>query len=959
MCPKATTPNFVRLWAKTDKERSDRFHSVLFHMLDVAAVGLRFWNEVLPKALKDRLELEPNAAAFLAGAHDIGKCAPGFQKRVPCLSNLSGLPFSENDWIRPHGFISAHALAHYLGNNDETKLWGQIVGGHHGVFPRSCDLQLRSDSLGNSEWHEARCSLLETLAKLVGFEASSFSTPRTCDPVLTPLIGGFVSVVDWIASNQKYFPCACDLDGSADISPEDYWNRAQRQAQQALEELGWTPCLEFAAEKQFADVFPNCATPTGVQKAVIDAVQDQRAPYLLIVEAAMGQGKTEAALYAADLAICRGFARGMYLALPTQATSDAMYRRVLEHYLKNRGHQGNLNLQLVHGNALLADLKQAPGKALNGEIQTFDVKGIADDTDEGIDETADLEAQSWFTARKRSLLAAFGVGTIDQSLLSVLQTKHWFVRMFGLAGKVVIFDEVHAYDAYMSTILERLLRWLAELDCTVVLLSATLPDARRKALARAYSGSDDAEYKRYPRITLARPLHFRADSAGEAPSSAEVKMEESRTVRLTCLRTEREASPRPGEPQLNAPENPSNARSLGPKDLNSEAKGYPRESTSAEPSSPEGATQGSSLASLLQEKLQNGGCAAVICNTVDRSIEVFSHLRDTLKGTECLLFHARTLQMWRREREKAVLMKFGKRDPQDRDPEGRFVNPARPKRAVLVATQVVEQSLDLDFDLMVSEIAPIDLLLQRSGRLHRHPRARPKGLEQPELILLCDAGRDGLPPESFGKSIEYVYDRHILLRTWLALREREQIEVPAEIEALIEFVYGKDDAPENGGWPEALQAAKQKMEFERSESEKKACKLLVSKPKAPEDLIEDFNHRLADDEDPEVHATVRAATREGDPSITVVMLPTNEQMTARPEIPEVKGLLDRSVKISHRGLFRAYLENGVQPTEWSKNTHLRYARLQRHDENGTGQIEGYTLLVDKNLGVVIMKGGGT
>ena len=131
------------------------------------------------------------------------------------------------------------------------------------------------------------------------------------------------------------------------------------------------------------------------------------------------------------------------------------------------------------------------------------------------------------------------------------------------------------------------------------------------------------------------------------------------------------------------------------------------------------------LAAALDQQLEHGGCAAVICNTVNRSIEVYRHLRDNLKDTECLLFHARTLQMWRREREEEVLRKFGKGEKQK---DGTCVNPHRPKRAVLVATQVIEQSLDLDFDLMVSEIAPMDLLLQRCGRLHRHLRHRPEGL---------------------------------------------------------------------------------------------------------------------------------------------------------------------------------------------------------------------------------------
>lgn len=299
--------------------------------------------------------------------------------------------------------------------------------------------------------------------------------------------------------------------------------------------------------------------------------------------------------------------------------------------------------------------------------------------------------------------------------------------------------------------------------------------------------------------------------------------------------------------------------------------------------------------------------------------------------------------MWRRERETQVLGKFGK-------------DGTRPKRAVLVATQVVEQSLDLDFDLMVSEIAPVDLLLQRSGRLHRHLRQRPEGLETPEFIVLCDAERGGPPPETFGKNIEHVYDRFILLRTWLALRGRERIEVPKEIEELIEFVYGLDAAPEEDGWREALNNAKQKMDFGRSESEKKACRLLVSKPKAPADLIEDFNDQLADEDDPNVHKDVRAATREGDPSITVVMLSEGETLTTNPKIPEVKKLLDRAVRISHRGLFHAFLADGEQPMEWKENTHLRYARLLRLDSANNGPIDGYSLHVDARLGVVITKG---
>lgn len=887
------------LWAKTGEGNANsRYHPLLCHMLDVAAVAGLIWDEKLGPGIHGRLESALGSDArihivFLSGAHDIGKASPSFQKRVPKLSQCSGLQFSENDQNRPHGHISAHVLDEFLGPCLASALMGQIAGGHHGVFPRSSELRMGRDTLGNRDWKMARQDLLSEFAKVVGFDSQQLSQLKTDikDPFIVPLLAGFISVADWVGSNQDFFRCAAESGKTVDFNAVEYWSTARTQARDALEKLGWLPGVAFAKEEGFEKVFPGFPA-NSLQDTTVKLVSKQTSPYLMIIEAPMGHGKTEAALYAADVAMCRGFARGMYVAMPTQATGNAMFKRVMDDYLKRRGHKGRLNLQLVHGNALLAKMAEVQ----EGEIPDFKPTDVGEDD-------GDLEAQSWFTARKRPLLAPFGVGTIDQSLMSVLQTKHWFVRLFGLAGKVVIFDEVHAYDAYMSTILERLLHWLAELDCTVILLSATLPDAKRQSLAKAFSGQNGVEYKRYPRITLAKPCHFVIGREEEAPVCEEIPMGDACPVHLKFVNTDLEP-----------------------------------------------------LTEAITQKLGHGGCAAVICNTVSRSIEVYKHLRDNLSNTECSLFHARTLQMWRREREVEVLRKFGKGEKLS---DGTYENLHRPLRAVLVATQVIEQSLDLDFDIMVSEVAPIDLLLQRSGRLHRHKRQRPKGLEQPGLLILCDAERKGPPPDSFGKSIEYVYDRYILLRTWLALRERVKIEVPAEIEALVEEVYGNDCDALSDGWLEALEAARKAMESQHAESEKAASRLLVSKPGDPLDLVEQFNDRLVDDEDPEVHKTVRAATREGDPSITVVMVEANTPIALEPAVAEVRNLLDRSVKISHRGVFHAMLASGVTPKEWAKNAYLRNARLLQLDGHNQGRVEKFVLTVDEKLGVVIHKDGET
>lgn len=881
----------MRLWGKATWGGSNRrskklyYHPLLLHMLDVAAVAGLVWDNCITPNFRKRLEGSLGIEArvqviFLAGAHDIGKASPGFQNKILELSEGLELPFSGNDRSYPHGYITAHILREIMKSCSVSNIFAQISGGHHGVFPRSDELKMGRDTLGNNEWKDLRQSLLTEFANTIDYDwdQKDQSKDEPIDPAIVPILAGFISVADWIGSNQDFFPCVTECGASVEIDVRNYWTMANSQAKKALEVLGWLPAVTFAGEKRFEEIFKEFS-PNALQRTAIELISKEKSPYLMIVEAPMGQGKTEAALYAADLAMCRGFARGIYVAMPTQATGNAMFKRVLDDYLRHRGHKGKLNLQLVHGDALLAQMSEVK----EGEIPEFNSKDIEDN--------GDVEAQSWFTAKKRPLLAPFGVGTIDQSLLSVLQTKHWFVRLFGLAGKVVIFDEVHAYDAYMSTIIERLLHWLAELGCTVILLSATLPEAKRKSLTKAYSGHSDGEYKPYPRITLAKPRRYPMLMTDNPPNCVYIPVEKSCTIDL----------------------------SFGKNDLQ-----Y--------------------LTDTLNQKLENGGCAAVICNTVNRSIEVYKYLKDNLMDTECLLFHARTLRMWRREREEEVLCKFGKGEKQ---PDGFYENQQRPKRAVLVATQVVEQSLDLDFDLMVSEIAPIDLLIQRCGRLHRHLRKRPRGLEAPHFIVLCDAERNGSPPESFGKSIEFVYDRYILLRTWLALRQRKKLELPTEIEALVEVVYGESDFTFDDDWTIEIEDALADFEVDTADSIGHARHLVVRQPDEPAELIERFNRGLEEDDDPATDIKVRAATREGKPSIQAVFLDSNETPPKNIDAEGVKWLRDRSAPISNKSLFFKLLKQKPFP-KWQSNAHLRHFRLVK-----IGKTAGINVEVSKEFGVEI------
>ena len=187
----------------------------------------------------------------------------------------------------------------------------------------------------------------------------------------------------------------------------------------------------------------------------------------------MGMGKTEAALYAAYRMLEQGKAGGIYFALPTQLTSNKIHDRV------------NAFLSRI----LLQDSPQAPlllhGKAW---LKTFSEQEMGEDAAPG---------KPWFQSGKRGLLAPFAVGTIDQALMAVIRVRHSAVRAFWLAGKVVIIDEIHSYDTYTGTIVDKLVTLLRDLHCTVIILSATLTQSRRAA----FLGAHQPVRTDYPLIT--------------------------------------------------------------------------------------------------------------------------------------------------------------------------------------------------------------------------------------------------------------------------------------------------------------------------------------------------------------------------------------------------------------------------------------------------------------------------
>jgi CRISPR-associated endonuclease/helicase Cas3 len=870
----------ANLWAKTDKNGDAGWHPLILHMLDVAAsVEAILARE--PESTRVRMaaclgmEWE-NARPWLLlvmACHDLGKACPGFQCKWS-EAPMTGLrmPRSPNTTIN-HAFVSQIALAELLqgsGWPDElAELVADAVGCHHGerCSPvRLRDLESDRRAIGNQEWSQTRCGLLEALIDV--FKPDKPPAKQTLSGPDFMLLSGLTSFADWIGSNEDWFPYGT----SEDCQDLPGWFQKRRDsADQALDVIGWEPRTPLSLEPEsFEQVF--CFAPRPLQQAVADALADVTDPVILLVEAPMGEGKTEAAFFAyVELQRCFGH-RGLYVALPTKATGNAMFERTLK-FLRHQGKMRRLDLQLLHGAALL-----------NDTFQNLRLSGIHDPVTGG-----EIRAGEWFTHKKRALLSEYGVGTVDQALLPILPVRHNFVRLWGLANRVVVFDEIHAYDAYTGTLLVHLMRWLLALGSSVVLLSATLPPSIRRKLADVVGAILPEQETKYPRLTFfqhaaVKQKHFKADPARR------------RTLRLIGI-----------SPDL------------------------------------------ASIHSALEEHLAGGGMGLTLVNTVQRAQELYrlfpagesieykgQRVGKRLSGdSEVFLFHGRFPADQRQKREDQVIEVFG---------EGG----SRGGRKILVATQVAEQSLDLDFDLIVTDLAPIDLVLQRAGRLWRHTRDfRP--VSEPVLLV---AGLSDDEPPSFDDPLCWgsVYREDLLLRTWNLLHTRHEITLPDEIDVLVQAVYEElVDMPVS--LHERLEKALADGDGDAVAKNWQANQAVIG---LPDDASWNDPARfvLYDEDQPGVHRTLMAQTRLSEDSVVAIPLwPADGfQCEAMPDFSQAKAWFLRAVSLSRKSVVKKLHALGV-PEGWKQSPLLRNSFPLEVNAEGCW-TEDEMVRLDADLGVV-------
>ena len=790
------------------------------HMSDSVEVARLLWQDWVPRGTRDMVsraigddeELAAHVLYFLAGVHDLGKATPLFQAK-PCTfesggaeslrwkPERAGLAFKEAAlgarWPS-HPIAGQMLLEKYLRDSfgfslASARSFASVVGTHHGKPPgggemeyaRSAGLSaLGLDDWYAGSWHAVQQELIGFVRSISGLDNDDLRRlkdivlPAFCASILT----GLVIMCDWMASNSLVFDLA-PADQPDDVAPWCEEGRGaslellRQRARRAWDDLDILPSWEeprgdlaTSADELFEARFrlPVDARPYPVQEAAFSLAQQVEDPgMLMIIESQMGDGKTEAALAAAEILAVREGLGGVCIALPTMATTDAMFGRAHAWLSRLPDDRGSRSVYLAHGKARLNEEFQGIVRASGG----WRLAGMGQDLgDGGVPEG--VVVSEWMRGRKKGMLANFVVCTVDQVLMGALAMKHLPLRQLALANKVVIIDECHGYDAYMRQYLGRVLEWLGSWRTPVILLSATLPSCQRSEMVESYLRGRRASALRAARR---RP-------AGSC---------------FTGRRPRRTVGPAPEEAACDAKGLSTGSRLLT----------YPlityTDGDTVKTMTPASSGRGldvrvclvadddDSLRSLLRESLAGGGCAGVVCSTVTRAQRAYEILAQEFGENVVSLDHARFIDFDRMAHERRLRERLG--------PRATLANGGRPHLSIVVGTQVLEQSLDIDFDLLVTDVAPVDLFMQRLGRVHRHARGAEEG-ERPARLRMATCYMRGVKTWESGAGPAFsrsVYDEASLIECLAILgldgpRAEVTLRLPDAIAQSVEAAYGPE-----------------------------------------------------------------------------------------------------------------------------------------------------------------------
>ena len=735
------------LWAKKNRDKNNipQWLPLKTHLNDTREVMGFLWEHYLSRGVKDLImksmktniydkeSLAKNLCMFLGAVHDIGKASPYFQLKESfkrdkelddiILEKLKSAGFKELDnfFTADNIDVSHQSIGQFiLLKRGVNIIVADIVGAHHGrpvetseIHDRIHENHFYQNSDSSSDVHKTWLSLHDEIFTWA-LNSCGFSSVKEI-PMLSQnvqvILSALLIMADWITSNENYFPL---INIEEDKIDEDRikkgllkWNNDRTSLWEPLEVN-----IDTIYEERFRLGSGERFIPRDAQVKISGAIDRAENPGIVIFEAPMGMGKTEAALVAVEQLAKKTGRTGMFFGLPTQATSNGIFSRV-NAWLENLRDDISYKraLRLLHGKAVLNEEFANLPKSRN----------IHDDEE---NEKNVVTVNDWFSGRKLSILDDFTVGTVDQFLLLALKQKHLMLRHLGFANKVVVIDEVHAYDAYMSVYLYQAIKWMGAYGVPVVILSATLPIKRRNKLIENYMVGAGYKFRRLP-----KSQNF--DNNEEYPL---LTLNDSVKI-LQYDNFEKTAG------------TDYEVKSLSKGDSEDIAR--------------------------LIKSITNQGIVGVIVNTVKKAQEFAKLCVDVFCEENVFLMHSLFIATDRYKKEKELLDLIGK--------DGK-----RPEFKIVIGTQVIEQSLDIDFDVLITDLAPIDLLLQRMGREHRHKREdRPERLKEPKVYVLNSKDYD------FNKASTYVYDPYLLFRTEYFLPDK--INLPNDISHLVQLVYSEKE----------------------------------------------------------------------------------------------------------------------------------------------------------------------
>lgn len=889
----------LSLWAKKDSlDGKEKWLPLIQHLVDAENVinwlYQHFLNDSQRSLLEDTLTIEETEkiVKFIGFFHDIGKATPAFQTKQSYIHDedldqdlfekLIDSGFTKLDEYipslrskSPHA-EAGEAILERNGLNDSV---GAIIGGHHGKplsFAPTDQIDNFTSNYYQSDhdrpiqlnWINAQKELINFGLASVGYQSLD-QVPVVTEPVAV-LLEGLLIMADWLSSSEylecrPLFPLVPLNCGFNEI---DSQRRFQRGILNWIQNDQWEPqnVRDIAKHYQHRWGF----SPRVVQEKISESIAKTEDPGMIVIEAPMGIGKTEIALMAVEQLAARTGRNGLYMGLPTQATTNAMFSRIKSWLTSiSKDSSASLDIKLMHGKAQFnPEYKDIP-----------EASNISDDSTSNA-----VVVNSWFSGKK-SILAEFTVGTIDQLLRMSLKQKHLFLRHLGLSGKIVIIDEVHAYDVYMSSYLTRAIEWLGAYHVPVIALSATLPKEKRRSLLKAYARG----------------------KFGKSRLIASRTWEDNQSYPLLTMLD--------GQQLIQNDDFPDNS--------STKVKVVKFHADDQE------------TISKIVEKISNGGIAGVVVNTVKRAQQL---ARLVPKDIPLILLHSAFLAPDRSKLETKLQAKIGKHGK-------------RPHRLIVIGTQVLEQSLDIDFDVLFTDIAPMDLILQRMGRMHRHKIKRPAGLSQPEVFVM---GINGWG--DYGDANEAIYERYYLMKTDHFLKA--QIDLPNDISTLVQAVYDQSNDDSIKG----LAPAKIKCHANVEKEKNKAKVFQISRPK-PRRTI----HGWLDNDEPgadvsEVRA--EAAVRDIKESLEVILikhLPTGDELLDGQKLNQVKDKFIAQQLIRVPSAVTPSIDDAIKKLEtvtsklhpeWQESLWLKGSLLLPLDESNEYQFNGWQLKYSNKLGLM-------